>query len=172
MQLTQIAAFSMGAEKHAIICGYGRSGQYLARFLSQEGVDYMALDLDPDDPGSPQRLKALVVADGFGPAGFARLAPVIDRLAAEGDPRAVAVMEGNAGALAAMAAGVARSLELVAPAVCPMGGALSHLERLKAPFAHSLALALPGSRLVGAAGDACQGALALAAGLLQGPAQA
>lgn len=48
MQLTQIAAFSMGAEKHAIICGYGRSGQYLARFLSQEGVDYMALDLDPD----------------------------------------------------------------------------------------------------------------------------
>jgi phenylacetic acid degradation operon negative regulatory protein len=133
---------------------------------------WQALDLDPDDPGAPQRLKALVVADGFGPAGFARLAPVLDRLAAAGDPRAVAVMEGNAGALAAMAAGVARSLELVAPAVCPMGGALSHLEQLNGPFARSLDLALPGSRLVAAAGDACQGALALAAALPAGPAEA
>lgn len=48
MQLTQIAAQSMGTEKHAILCGFGRSGQYLARFLSQEGVNYIALDLDPD----------------------------------------------------------------------------------------------------------------------------
>lgn len=128
-----------------------------------------ALDLDPDDPGSPQRLKALVVADGFGAAGFARLAPVLDRLAAAGDPRALAVMEHNAGALAAMAAGVARCLDLVAPAVCPMGGALIHLEQLRGPFGRSLTLALPGSRLVGAAGDACQGALALAAALLQEP---
>jgi glucosamine kinase len=133
---------------------------------------WQALDLDPDDPGSPQRLKALVVAEGFGAAGFARLAPVLDRLATEGDPQAVAVMERNGGALAAMAAAVARGLDLVAPAVCPMGGALSHLEQLKAPFARSLGLALPGSRLVAAAGDACQGALAMAAGLLQGPGQA
>ncbi len=48
MQLTQIAAQSMGTEKHAILCGFGRSGQYLARFLTQEGVNYVALDLDPD----------------------------------------------------------------------------------------------------------------------------
>ncbi len=48
MQLTQIAAQSMGTEKHAILCGFGRSGQYLARFLGQEGVNYIALDLDPD----------------------------------------------------------------------------------------------------------------------------
>jgi len=48
MQLTRIAAQSMGTEKHAILCGYGRSGQYLARFLGQEGVNYIALDLDPD----------------------------------------------------------------------------------------------------------------------------
>lgn len=48
MQLTRIAAQSMGTEKHAIICGFGRSGQYLARFLAQEGVAYVALDLDPD----------------------------------------------------------------------------------------------------------------------------
>jgi CPA2 family monovalent cation:H+ antiporter-2 len=48
MQLTQIAAQSMGTEKHAILCGFGRNGQYLARFLNQEGVNYIALDLDPD----------------------------------------------------------------------------------------------------------------------------
>jgi CPA2 family monovalent cation:H+ antiporter-2 len=48
MQLTRIAAQSMGSEKHAIICGFGRNGQYLARFLAQEGIHYMALDLDPD----------------------------------------------------------------------------------------------------------------------------
>ena len=48
MQLTQIAAQSMGTEKHALICGFGRNGQYLARFLGQEGVNYIALDLDPD----------------------------------------------------------------------------------------------------------------------------
>jgi CPA2 family monovalent cation:H+ antiporter-2 len=48
MQLTKIAAQSMGAEKHALLCGFGRSGQYLARFLGQEGVNYIALDRDPD----------------------------------------------------------------------------------------------------------------------------
>ncbi|UCV15838.1 monovalent cation:proton antiporter family protein [Quatrionicoccus australiensis] len=48
MQLTQIAALSMGTDKHAILCGFGRSGQYLARFLTQEGIHYIALDLDPD----------------------------------------------------------------------------------------------------------------------------
>jgi len=126
---------------------------------------WQALDLDPDDPEAPQRLKALVVADGFGAAGFARLAPVLDRLAAADDPQALAVMEHNAVALAAMAAGVARSLELVAPAVCPMGGALIHLEQLRLPFTSRLAEALPGSQLVSAAGDACRGALAMAADL-------
>jgi len=30
------------------ICGYGRSGQNLARLLDQEHIPYMALDLDPD----------------------------------------------------------------------------------------------------------------------------
>lgn len=48
MQLTRIAAQSMGTEKHAILCGYARNGQYLARLLLQEGVNYIALDLDPD----------------------------------------------------------------------------------------------------------------------------
>jgi glucosamine kinase len=128
---------------------------------------WAALDLDPDDPGSPQRLKALVVAASFGPAGFARLAPVLDQQAAAGEAAAIAVMERNAAALAGMAAGVARGLDLVVPAVCPMGGALNHLEQLRHPFARSLERALPGSRLVTAAGDPCQGALAMAAALIK-----
>lgn len=48
MQLTRIAAQSMGSEKHAILCGFGRNGQYLARFLNQENINYIALDIDPD----------------------------------------------------------------------------------------------------------------------------
>jgi CPA2 family monovalent cation:H+ antiporter-2 len=48
MELTKIAAESMGTERHAILCGFGRNGQYLARFLGREGVEYFALDLDPD----------------------------------------------------------------------------------------------------------------------------
>lgn len=48
MQLTQIAARSMNTDKHAILCGYGRTGQHLARFLEQEGISTMALDLDPE----------------------------------------------------------------------------------------------------------------------------
>jgi N-acetylglucosamine kinase-like BadF-type ATPase len=130
---------------------------------------WAALDLDPDDPGSAQRLKALVVAASFGPAGFARLAPVVDQQAATGEAEAIAVMERNAAALAAMAAGVARGLDLVGPAVCPMGGALTHLEQLRLPFTRHLEQVLPGSRLVTAASDACQGALAMAAALLAEP---
>jgi CPA2 family monovalent cation:H+ antiporter-2 len=34
-------------ENHVIICGYGRIGQNIARFLKQEGFEYAALDLDP-----------------------------------------------------------------------------------------------------------------------------
>ncbi|MCB1956451.1 MAG: cation:proton antiporter [Rhodocyclaceae bacterium] len=48
MELTRVAAQSMSTQGHVIICGYGRSGQYLARFVQQEGIDYVALDLDPD----------------------------------------------------------------------------------------------------------------------------
>ncbi len=48
MQLTQIAARTVTAEKHAILCGYGRTGQHLARFLESEGISYVALDSDPE----------------------------------------------------------------------------------------------------------------------------
>lgn len=32
---------------HVIICGYGRSGQYLGRFLKEERIPFIALDIDP-----------------------------------------------------------------------------------------------------------------------------
>lgn len=32
---------------HVIICGFGRSGQYLARFLTEEKIPFIALDIDP-----------------------------------------------------------------------------------------------------------------------------
>ena len=46
--LTSIAKKAIGTEGHVIICGYGRSGQNLARLLTPERIPYMALDLDPD----------------------------------------------------------------------------------------------------------------------------
>jgi CPA2 family monovalent cation:H+ antiporter-2 len=46
--LTAIAKKSIRTERHIIICGFGRSGQNLARLLEQEDMPYMALDLDPD----------------------------------------------------------------------------------------------------------------------------
>lgn len=48
LNMTRIAAQSLQTEKHAIICGYGRSGQNLAHMLEREGINYVALDLDPD----------------------------------------------------------------------------------------------------------------------------
>jgi CPA2 family monovalent cation:H+ antiporter-2 len=46
--LTHIAKRAIHADAHVIICGYGRSGQNLARLLEPEHIPYMALDLDPD----------------------------------------------------------------------------------------------------------------------------
>ncbi len=36
-----------GSRGHVIVCGYGRSGQNLAWMLEQEGIESIALDLDP-----------------------------------------------------------------------------------------------------------------------------
>jgi CPA2 family monovalent cation:H+ antiporter-2 len=81
--LTSIARKSMAAERHVIICGYGRSGQNLARLLDKEHIPYMALDLDPDRVrqaaaagqsvvfGDAARLQSLMAA------GLARAAAVV-----------------------------------------------------------------------------------------------
>ena len=45
--LHDIAIQSMGADAHLIVCGYGRSGQNLARLLESEDISYIALDADP-----------------------------------------------------------------------------------------------------------------------------
>jgi CPA2 family monovalent cation:H+ antiporter-2 len=81
--LTTIARRSMAAQAHVIICGYGRSGQNLARLLEKEHIAYMALDLDPDRVrqaaaagqsvvfGDAARLQSLMAA------GLARAAAVV-----------------------------------------------------------------------------------------------
>ncbi|HRH82359.1 MAG TPA: cation:proton antiporter, partial [Thiobacillaceae bacterium] len=43
----EIAAKSFGISNHVILCGYGRSGQSLARLLQAEEVPFIALDHDP-----------------------------------------------------------------------------------------------------------------------------
>ena len=48
LAMTKIAAKSINTDKHVLICGYGRSGQNLARLLTLERIPYIALDLDPD----------------------------------------------------------------------------------------------------------------------------
>ena len=48
LQMTSIARKAINTQRHVIICGYGRCGQNLARMLDQEGIAYIALDLDPD----------------------------------------------------------------------------------------------------------------------------
>ncbi|MET3116700.1 CPA2 family monovalent cation:H+ antiporter-2 [Undibacterium sp. GrIS 1.8] len=48
LALTQIAARTMSTKRHVIVAGFGRSGQSLARVLTEENIDYYALDLDPD----------------------------------------------------------------------------------------------------------------------------
>jgi monovalent cation:H+ antiporter-2, CPA2 family len=79
LQMTQIARRSINANKHVIICGYGRVGQNLGRLLEHEHIPYIALDLDPDRVrqataagdsvvfGDASRLQALIAA-GLGRA--------------------------------------------------------------------------------------------------------
>jgi monovalent cation:H+ antiporter-2, CPA2 family len=81
--LTTIAKRAIATEKHVIICGYGRSGQNLAKLLALERIPYMALDLDPDRVrqaaaagqsvvfGDAARLPSLMAA------GLARAAAVV-----------------------------------------------------------------------------------------------
>jgi monovalent cation:H+ antiporter-2, CPA2 family len=83
LAMTKIASRAINTERHVLICGYGRSGQNLARLLEQEGMPYMALDLDPDRVrqasaaghnvvyGDATRLQSLVAA------GLSRSAAVV-----------------------------------------------------------------------------------------------
>ena len=114
----------------------------------------------------PQELKARVVDPGFGAAGFAALAPLVSAAASAGDPGAEAVLRHNAEALADLVTAVAAALQLERPPLCCVGGAIEHLVPLRTGFAQALAERLPGVVARPPLGDACSGALALAAGLL------
>jgi len=45
MELHNIAVQSMNADQHVVICGYGRTGQNLARLLEKDR--YLSIDVDP-----------------------------------------------------------------------------------------------------------------------------
>jgi len=40
LQLHQVAIQALATERHVVICGFGRTGQSLARFLEREGIAY------------------------------------------------------------------------------------------------------------------------------------
>ena len=65
-QITRIAASTMARQDHVIVCGFGRSGQNLARLLEAEDIPFIALDADP------QRVREAAGAGGsvvYGDAG-------------------------------------------------------------------------------------------------------
>jgi CPA2 family monovalent cation:H+ antiporter-2 len=45
--LETVATRQLAERDHAVICGFGRVGQNLARVLEQRGMEYIAIDLDP-----------------------------------------------------------------------------------------------------------------------------
>lgn len=45
-QVEEIQQIGSKLSNHVIICGFGRSGQYLARFLKEENIAFIALDID------------------------------------------------------------------------------------------------------------------------------
>jgi CPA2 family monovalent cation:H+ antiporter-2 len=47
MQVHDIAVRAMDTAEHVLVCGFGRSGQHLARLLAKEGIPLIALDVDP-----------------------------------------------------------------------------------------------------------------------------
>jgi CPA2 family monovalent cation:H+ antiporter-2 len=65
-QVTAIASQAMARQEHVIVCGYGRSGQNLARLLDAERIPFVALDNDPDRVREASGAGASVV---YGDAG-------------------------------------------------------------------------------------------------------
>jgi glucosamine kinase len=123
---------------------------------------WRALGVEPQQADAAATIKALVVQSGFGAAGFARLAPLVASAAAEGDATAQAIVECNGRALAEMAVAISTTLQLTAPPVWAMGGALEHLAPLRQMLVEQLSALLPGAQLAVPAGDGCAGALQLA----------
>ncbi len=66
LALTKIATRTMAAQRHVLIAGFGRSGQSLATLLTEEKIEYHALDLDPERVQEAQLAGAHV---SYGDAG-------------------------------------------------------------------------------------------------------
>lgn len=70
-------------EDHVILCGYRRMGQNIARFLQEQGVPYIALDLDPGivektwEAGDPVHYADATRADILMAAGLQRARMVV-----------------------------------------------------------------------------------------------
>ena len=45
---SEVAQSGLSKSQHVIIAGFGRAGQTCARFLKQEEIPFLALDLDPE----------------------------------------------------------------------------------------------------------------------------
>ena len=112
--------------------------------------------------GSSAQLKSLVVSPGHDVADQAKLAPLVDEAAAEGDAAARAILQQSASALAQAAAATAQALDLKTPSLAARGGALEHLSQFRQLVNQAIIELLPGSNWQSAAGDACDGALACA----------
>jgi CPA2 family monovalent cation:H+ antiporter-2 len=82
-EVHDIALKTFGKAQHVIVCGYGRSGQNLARLLEAEGITFVALDADPE------RIRAVVASGVNGVYGDASRREV---LVAAGLSRAQAVV--------------------------------------------------------------------------------
>ena len=65
-ELEEIAAQSAELHGHVVMCGYGRVGQSIGRFLRRENKDFVALDYDPD------RIQEAAKADNSAHYGDAR----------------------------------------------------------------------------------------------------
>jgi len=44
----EVAASAFGMEDHVILCGYGRTGEQIGKFLGAEKIPFLALDIDPN----------------------------------------------------------------------------------------------------------------------------
>ncbi len=55
-EVHDIAVKTFGKHHHVVVCGYGRSGQNLARLLDTENISFIALDMDPE------RVRAAIAA--------------------------------------------------------------------------------------------------------------
>ena len=111
---------------------------------------------------SANDLKTLVVQPDHQPADLARLAPLVDEAAAQGDREARRILDRSAFALAEAASAVARQLHLKEPNLCAHGGALLNLKEFNGSVRQAMQQHLPSARWAQPLGDACDGALALA----------